>query len=163
MKKVLTIAAAALCAACTAQAQVAPPLTSPAAPVASKVASVEIAGPVLRVTDMERSLKFYTEGLGLVITRRIPNGNVILNAEGKSPTPFIMLLPHPSAAGTPPLQVGNGLSRIFLRTADVAAMHARLTAAGYKPGAISAGSGVFFVDDPDGYHYEITGTSQRRP
>ena len=34
--------------------------------------AVEIAGPVMMVTDLERSLKFYVEGLGLSLGTRLP-------------------------------------------------------------------------------------------
>ena len=119
---------------------------------------IQISGPALRVKDIEASLKFYVDGLGLN-AQRLGQTMVILTGPGISPTPFIMLRQDPPASeeNAQSLDVGNGLSRIFLLSHDVAGLHARLAAAGYAPTDISASSGVFFVTDPDGWRYEITG------
>lgn len=49
--------------------------------------SIQIAGPVLMVTDLERSLKFYVDGLGLQASTRLPGNpgpGVIVVAPGQS-------------------------------------------------------------------------------
>lgn len=120
---------------------------------------VEIAGPVLMVTDLEQSLKFYVEGLGLEVGTRLPGkpgpGATITSNKQQS-SPFVLLRQRSAntASNTQPLTLGNGLSRIMLVVQDPAATAARLKSAGFKPNALSA-RGIFFVDDPDGYRYEV--------
>ena len=120
---------------------------------------VEIAGPVLMVTDLERSLKFYIEGLGLEVGSRLPGkpgpGATIISSKQQS-SPFVLLRQRSAgiASSAQPLTLGNGLSRIMLVVQDSVATAARLKAAGFKPNALSA-RGIFFVEDPDGYRYEI--------
>lgn len=120
--------------------------------------AIEIAGPVLMVTDLERSLKFYVEGLGLQVSTRLPGNpgpGVIVVAPGQSATPFLLI--RQSAADpkqSPAVIHGNGLSRVMLVVPDSAAAAARLTAAGFTHEPINA-RGIFFVKDPDGFRYEI--------
>ncbi len=151
MKKILVtlVALMSLSVLSAAQEQAASP----------QAAQMEIAGPVLMVTNLEQSLKFYVEGLGLEIGSRLPGkpgpgATVIADKENSSP---FVLLRQRSADTDPdarPLMLGNGLSRIMLVVQDPAATAARLTAAGFRPDAPSA-SGIFFVEDPDGYRYEV--------
>ena len=128
---------------------------------AAEPTGIQISGPALRVKDIEQSLTFYVDGLGLNAQRR-GQMMVILTGPDISPTPFIMLRQDPpsSEENARSLDVGNGLSRIFLLSHDVEGLHARLVAAGYAPTDISASSGVFFVTDPDGWRYEITGSAR---
>lgn len=121
-------------------------------------AGIEIAGPVLMVTDLERSLKFYVDGLGLQASTRLPGNpgpGVIIVGHGQSQTPFLLIR---QSAGdpkrSPPVVHGNGLSRVMLVVPDSAAVAARLTAAGFPHDPVNA-RGVFFVKDPDGFSYEI--------
>lgn len=122
------------------------------------VAGVEIAGPVLMVTDLERALKFYGDGLGLVTGRRLPANpgpGATVTAHAGSTAPFLLLRqqgadPKKSA----PIQQGNGLSRIMLVVPDSAAVAARLDSMGYAHTPLNDGK-VFFVSDPDGYRFEI--------
>ena len=150
MKKQIFIAVAALAGVgslAIAQEQ-------PAPPVATRM---EIAGPVLMVTDLEQSLKFYVEGLGLEIGSRLagkPGPGATITTDKQSPSPFLLLRQRADAPDTRPLTPGNGLSRIMLVADDPAATAARLKDAGFAPGELSA-RGIFFIEDPDGYRYEI--------
>lgn len=121
-------------------------------------AAPQIAGPVLIVTDLERSIRFYTEGLGLQVASRLPGKpgpGAVLTAPGTARTPFILLRQRsPEARSAPPLALGDGLSRIMIRVPDAAQAARRLKDAGYSvPDA--AGKQIFFVSDPDGYRFEI--------
>jgi catechol 2,3-dioxygenase-like lactoylglutathione lyase family enzyme len=42
----------------------------------------------------------------------------------------------------------------MLSVSDARAIHRRLRAIGYEPGPVK-GRGIFFVNDPDGYSYEL--------
>lgn len=138
----------------TAQAGAEPPATPPAA----TTAEIQISGPVLMVSDLERSLKFYTEGLGLRIGRRLPSPTgpgLILTSPQQSPSPFLLLRQVAATPSSrPAIQQGNGLSRIMLLVPDSAVLAARLDKAGIAHTPLES-SAVFFVTDPDGYRFEI--------
>jgi lactoylglutathione lyase len=146
----------ALISAATASAQSAPP--------APAVADVEIAGPVLMVTDLERSLKFYQHGIGLVVGTRLPGNpgpGATVTARAGSPAPFLLLRQQSAeAAKSAPIQQGNGLSRVMLVVADSEAVAARLDRAGYAHTPVTDRK-VFFVSDPDGYRLEIMQRNSR--
>lgn len=127
--------------------------------------ALQIAGPVLMVTDLERSLKFYTEGLGMTVASWLPGNpgpGAVVVGPGKRPPPFILLRQREAQSKTtPPVVVGNGLSRIMLQVPDVAAAAAQLKTAGYDV-PFRPGRHIFFVTDPDGYRYEVMQLSARK-
>lgn len=131
---------------------------SGAAQTPAPEAATQIAGPVLMVTDLERSIRFYTQGLGLQVASRLPGKpgpGAVLTAPGAERTPFILLRQQGTVArATPPIALGDGLSRIIIRVADAKAAADRLKAAGYAVPDL-ANRRIFFVTDPDGYRYEI--------
>lgn len=118
----------------------------------------QIAGPVLMVTDLERSIRFYTEGLGLQIASRLsgkPGPGAVLTAPGEARMPFILLRQRDTEVrAAPPLALGDGLSRIMIRVQDAEVAAHRLQAAGHAVPDL-VGKRIFFVTDPDGYRYEI--------
>lgn len=134
------------------------PLAAVSAQTPAPATAPQIAGPVLMVTDLERSLKFYTDGLGLQVASRIPGKpgpGAVLTAPGTTGSPFILLRQRSAETSvTPPVVLGDGLSRIMIRVPDAAQAAARLTAAGFAVPDL-AGKRIFFVTDPDGYRYEI--------
>lgn len=117
-----------------------------------------IAGPVLMVNDLNRSLRFYTQGLGMTVGRSLPGKpgpGVTVIAPGGEQFPFVLLRQWGAEARSAPrIEVGNGLSRIMLTVADARALAARLKAAGYAPSEPNSRN-IFFVKDPDGYSYEV--------
>lgn len=120
-------------------------------------AQVAIAGPVLMVSDLERSLKFYVGGLGMKVARRLPGnpGPGAIVTSGDAASPFILLRQHSQKiAPSARIEIGSGLSRIMLSVADAEAARARLRAAGYAHDPVSR-TKIFFVSDPDGYRYEV--------
>ena len=127
-------------------------------PAETTANALRIAGPVVMVNDLERSLRFYTQGLGMAVGTRLPGNpgpGVTVVAPGGAPAPFILLRQSgPSARSAPAIEVGNGLSRIMLTVANARTTEARLKTAGYSPSAPNS-RGIFFVKDPDGYSYEV--------
>lgn len=124
---------------------------------------VLIAGPVLMVSDLERSLKFYVDGLGMKVARRLPGnpGPGAVVTSGEAATPFILLRQQSeTAAASVRIDTGSGLSRIMLSVSDVEAVAARLDAAGYAHDPTGK-TKIFFVKDPDGYRYEVMARSSR--
>jgi catechol 2,3-dioxygenase-like lactoylglutathione lyase family enzyme len=117
-------------------------------------------GATLRSTDLDRSIKYYTSGLGMVVTGRLVNGavtEVFLGFEGKERQPGIILYRDATPGKSPPVDHGNAASRVLLRMPDVAAIAARLTAAGYEAGQVLENGNVriLMIKDPDGYSFEL--------
>ena len=117
-----------------------------------------------RVDDLERSVRFYTEVLGLSEVRRhkSPRGSelVFLKAPGSEET--IELCSYPASG---PVQVQADLTHLAFEVDSLAAFGEHLRAHGlaysdgptYRPD----GSGGFaFVDAPEGYEIELI---QRSP
>jgi lactoylglutathione lyase len=134
-----------------------------AATPASAGTGAGIIGPALRSTDLDRSIKFYTTGLGMVVATKLNLGStteVIFSFGGGRLQPVILLYKDETPEKSPPIDHGNGFGRVMLRVPDATALAARLSAAGYRVGDIHANSvnhmKVFWVEDPDGYKYEIT-------
>jgi catechol 2,3-dioxygenase-like lactoylglutathione lyase family enzyme len=119
---------------------------------------VQISGPVFMVTDLERSLKFYTEGLGMIVASRLsgnPGPGAVVVGPERRPMPFILLRQRSrEAVASPPIEIGKGLSRIMLNVPDAVAAAAKLKAAGFEVPPPNE-RGIFFVADPDGYRYEV--------
>ncbi len=134
-----------------------------AEPASVDLAGLSIAGPVLIVTDLDRSLRFYTEGLGLEVANRLPGNpgpGATVVAPGGGRAPFILLRQREARPNRArPVEIGSGFSRVMLSVADAKAVEARLRSAGFAPTVPNARN-IFFVTDPDGYRYEII---QRQP
>lgn len=120
-------------------------------------------GPALRSTDLDRSIKFYTSGLGMVVATKLALGSVtevILSFGGGREQSVILLYKDETPGKSPPVAHGNGFGRVVLRVPDATALSTRLVAAGYQVSDIRNHSvnnmKVFWVADPDGYKYEIT-------
>ncbi len=135
--------------------------TDPAMPATG---AVEIAGPVMMVTDLERSLKFYVDGLGLSLGTRLPGNpgpGATVTARAGSPAPFLLLRQQATdVANAPSIQQGNGLSRVMLVVTDSKSAAARLDKIGYPHTPVNDRN-VFFVSDPDGYRFEIMQRNSR--
>lgn len=137
------------------------------APAAASV-HVGMIGPALRSSDLERSTRFYEQGLGMHVLRTIRMGSateVILGFGGDIGQPVILLDKDDAPGKSPAIEHGNADGRIMLRVDDADALSARLTAAGYVPDAMHADPAhqrkVFWATDPDGYRFEITQTPPR--
>jgi predicted enzyme related to lactoylglutathione lyase len=113
----------------------------------------------LPCSDIERSIAFYTKGLGMTVRGRIDMGSVIevpMTLPGGGAN--LMLL-HPKAEGTA-LPVRGELSRILLQVPDLKALEAQLNANGYKLTApikemMQHRVAVAHIVDPDGNHLEL--------
>lgn len=148
--------ARALCGAIMLAVTMSTALAQETAPSAG--ADLRVAGPVVMVADLERSLRFYTEGLGMRVANRLsgnpgPGATVVARAGERSP--FVLLRQRDGTArAEPPVEIGNALGRIMLTVRDAKEVAARLRSAGYEPSTPNA-RGIFFVTDPDGYRYEV--------
>ncbi len=132
---------------------------SAAAQTVSPVTS--LIGPALRVSDPARAIRFYTEGLGMVVAMQMDAAKmkeIMLGFSKELPQPGLILLVDREAKTPRAVTHGSGFNRIILRAADIDALSARLKSAGYTPSTIrnvTKGYRMMTVSDPDGYQYEI--------
>ena len=107
----------------------------------------------LNVSDIERSIKFYDEALGLKVARKVENENFTLVFLTDGVTGYQLeltcLKDHPQA-----YELGENETHICFHADDYAAAHEKHE----KMGCIcfeNTAMGLYFIEDPDGYWFEI--------
>ena len=119
---------------------------------------------MIRVGDLEQSIAFYTEILGMQLLRRkdYPDGRFTLAflGYGKESEQACIELTHNWDTGH--YDLGNGYGHIALEVDDVYKACADIRARGgvvtREPGPMKHGSTILaFVKDPDGYAIEVLG------
>ena len=117
---------------------------------------------MLRVGNLERSLRFYCEVLGMRLLRRkdYPDGRFTLAFVGYGDEDRSTVIELTHNWDTDSYDIGNGFGHIALGVEDVYATCDRLRAAGVKvvrePGPMKHGSTVIaFIEDPSGYRIEL--------
>lgn len=156
MKKVAILVAglAALAAALPALAQ---------NPTQAPPAINAIVAPGYHVADVQKSLKFYRDVLGMQIRMQYgpaDKPDVVIGFGSDQMQAGVMLLSD--KAGPTPRKIthGHGYSRLAVRLVDLAGVHHRLRAAGYVVSDIRVVHDVFLMamaTDPDGYQVELLG------
>lgn len=117
---------------------------------------------MLRVGDLDRSLTFYTEVLGMQQLRRqdYPEGRFTLAFVGYGPESEGAVIELTHNWDTPAYDLGNGFGHVALEVDDAYAACAAIKARGGKvvreAGPMKHGATVIaFVEDPDGYKIEL--------
>ncbi|MDO8598360.1 MAG: lactoylglutathione lyase, partial [Sulfuricaulis sp.] len=117
---------------------------------------------MFRVGDLDRSLAFYTEVLGMRQLRRkdYPYGRFTLAFVGYGSEQEGAVLELTHNWDTPAYELGNGFGHIALEVDDAYAACAQIKARGGKvvreAGPMKHGTTVIaFVEDPDGYKIEL--------
>jgi lactoylglutathione lyase len=117
---------------------------------------------MIRVGDLDRSIKFYTDVLGMKLLRRkdYPDGKFTLAFVGYGPETEHAVVELTYNWGTDKYDLGNGFGHIALEVEDVYAACAEIKKRGGKvtreAGPMKHGSTVIaFVEDPDGYKIEL--------
>ena len=117
---------------------------------------------MLRVGDLDRSLSFYTEILGMRLLRRqdYPEGRFTLAFVGYGDEDSHTVLELTHNWDTTQYDLGNAYGHIALGVPDAAAACAEIKARGGKvvreAGPMKHGRTVIaFVEDPDGYKIEL--------
>lgn len=126
---------------------------------------------MIRVGNLERSIAFYTETLGMQLFRkeRYPSGNFTLAFVGYGDERSGAVIELTQNWGTDTYVHGAAFGHIALAVTDIHAVCAQLAAAGVNvlraPGPMTASSPdrsdnevIAFIEDPDGYRVELIET-----
>lgn len=119
---------------------------------------------MLRVGNLEKSIEFYTQILGMTLLRKqdFPEGKFTLAFVGYGEETTHSVIELTYNYGVESYDLGKGYGHIALGCEDVFATCDKIRAAGGKivrePGPMMHGSTILaFVEDPDGYKIELLG------
>ena len=122
---------------------------------------------MIRVGDLDRSLAFYTEVLGMRVLRRTdyPEGRFTLAFVGYGEESQGAVIELTFNWDTSAYELGNGFGHIALEVPDAYAAYAEIKKRGGRvtreAGPMKHGTTVIaFVEDPDGYKIELI---ERKP
>ena len=121
---------------------------------------MEFAHTCYRITDIDQSLAFYVDGLGLTELRRAPIRDEAINVflGGSDGAPRLELTWNRDQDG--PYEIGTGYGHAAFIVDDLDATLAALAGKGIEPEkppytVRAGGSRLCFVRDPDGYRIEL--------
>jgi lactoylglutathione lyase len=139
-------------------------------PEAGTIATMRLLHTMLRVGNLERSIQFYTQVLGMQLLRKSEN------PEYKYTLAFIGYGSNPEHAeleltynwGVESYDMGTAYGHIALGVPDAYAAVEKIKAAGgnvtREAGPVKGGSTVIaFVTDPDGYKIELIQRAEHAP
>ena len=112
----------------------------------------------MRVNDLERTVKFYQDALGLTVARRntSPRGAKLAFLTTPNSEEEIELCELPNS---PSVQVQPDLMHLSFAVDDVAAATVELARKGFKLSGdsikTSSGATIAFLDAPEGYEVEL--------
>jgi len=119
---------------------------------------------MIRVSDLEKSLAFYTDVLGMKLLRQqdYPDGEFTLAFVGYGEENETAVLELTYNWGDHEYDLGDGYGHIAIEVDDVYAAAEKIREKGgeilREPGPMNAGSTIIaFVADPDGYAIELIG------
>ena len=120
---------------------------------------------MLRVGDLQRSVRFYTEVLGMKLLRTTerPEQKYSLAFVGYDTEERSAVIELTYNYGVERYEMGGAFGHIAIGVPDVAGACAKVRGAGGKvtrePGPVKGGTSVIaFVEDPDGYKIEFIET-----
>ena len=123
---------------------------------------------MLRVGDLDQSIAFYTEVLGMQLLRRkdYPTGRFTLAFLGYGPESEQTVLELTHNWDTSSYELGDAYGHIALGVEDIRSTCAAISGKGGRvvrePGPMKHGSTVIAsVEDPDGYKVELIEMSSR--
>ena len=122
---------------------------------------------MLRVGDLKRSIKFFTEILGMRLLRRkdYPGGRFTLAFVGYADESEAACIELTHNWDTDAYDLGEGFGHVAIGVEDIYATCNAISEGGGKivrsPGPMKHGSTVIaFVEDPDGYKIELIQRSE---
>uniref|UniRef100_A0A0V0IA51 lactoylglutathione lyase n=1 Tax=Solanum chacoense TaxID=4108 RepID=A0A0V0IA51_SOLCH len=117
---------------------------------------------VYRVGDLDRTIKFYTECLGMKLLRKrdIPEERYTNAFLGYGPEDSHFVIELTYNYGVDQYDIGSGFGHFGIAVEDVSKTVELIKAKGGKvtrePGAVKGGKTVIaFIEDPDGYKFEL--------
>ncbi len=117
---------------------------------------------MIRVGDLEKSIKFYTEVLGMKLLRQkdYPDGKFTLAFVGYGDEQNNTVIELTHNWDTDSYDLGGGFGHLAIEVNDVYEAAEKIRAQGGKiirePGPMNAGTTIIaFVEDPDGYQIEL--------
>lgn len=117
---------------------------------------------MIRVGDLDTSVRFYTEALGMELLRKsdYPGGRFTLAFVGYGDEDSSAVIELTHNWDTSSYDLGDGFGHIAIGVEDINAACERVSELGGKvtrePGPMKHGSTVIaFVEDPDGYKIEF--------
>ena len=123
---------------------------------------------MLRTGDLDRSIGFYTELLGMRLLRKkdYPDGKFTLAFLGYGEESDNTVIELTYNWGVDHYEIGSGYGHIAIEVDDVYQAAADIRARGGKilreAGPMNAGTTIIaFVEDPDGYPIELIGRKSR--
>jgi len=122
--------------------------------------SVKMLHTCIRIKDLEKSLKFYTEAIGLIETRRkeFPDHKFALVFLSDKIGGYEIELTY-NYDTEKPYEIGNGFSHTAIEVEDLEKTREKHIALGYDvtdfKGLPGQKPGYYFVTDPDGYKVEV--------
>ncbi|MFN0102109.1 MAG: VOC family protein [Bryobacteraceae bacterium] len=121
--------------------------------------SVREVVPFLRVSDMERSLRFYMDGLGFTMPLKWEVDNKVRWCRLEKDTAAIMLQQFATDghdSWRPESKVGIGVSIVFI-CEDALEIYRQALACGLKPSEPQVGNAMWVTSltDPDGYNIDF--------
>ena len=119
---------------------------------------------MLRVGNLERSIEFYTQVLGMTLLRQkdYPDGKFTLAFVGYGDESDHTVIELTHNWDTDSYDLGEGYGHIAIEVDDVYAAVEELQSRGGKvirpAGPMNAGATIIaFIEDPDGYQIELIG------
>jgi lactoylglutathione lyase len=118
---------------------------------------------MIRVRDLDASLAFYTEQLGMKVLRKkdFPSGEFTLAfvGYGDEESHTVIELTH-NWDQKEPYDLGSAFGHLAIAVPDIYAACEKMEKAGVKiprpPGPMKHGGGpIAFIEDPDGYKIEL--------
>lgn len=117
---------------------------------------------MIRVGNLEKSVAFYTQVLGMheISRREVPEGKYTNVFVGYGPKSEVATLELTFNWGVEKYELGGGFGHLAVGADDIYALCDKVRGAGGKvtrePGPVKFGTTVIaFVEDPDGYKIEL--------
>ncbi len=116
---------------------------------------------MIRVLDLDKSMRFYAEVLGMTEAHRLdfPDFALVYLRNAENDVEIELTL---NKGRTEPYTHGTGYGHIGVVVDDAPAAHAALVAKGYEPAPVKEFkrgdellARFFFIQDPDGYKIEL--------
>ena len=111
-----------------------------------------------RVVDLEKTVSFYREVLGLAeVDRKVsPRGSTLVFLKAPESEELVEICEYPASG---PVVIGPDLTHLAFSVDDIAAFAVHSASKGYPlsdgPTPTSNGSIIAFVDAPEGYEIEL--------